>query len=85
MPSGRLGRQQRGAGLLRSSLLRSPGLQWHSPSGIGLSLVVGVISSYIFPPSGNPLLLFGGIALVAAAAIDFDALAYRQTDNWRNQ
>jgi glucose uptake protein len=37
---------------------------------------VGAISSYVLSPSGNPLLLFGGILLVAIAIV-LDALAYR--------
>jgi len=32
--------------------------------GIGLALVVGAISSYLLSPNGNPIMLFGGIALV---------------------
>jgi glucose uptake protein len=44
--------------------------------GIGLALVVGAISSYMLSPSGNPIMLFGGIALVVAAIV-FDAIAYR--------
>jgi glucose uptake protein len=49
------------------------------PVGIGLALVVGVIWSYILAPQGNPLLLFGGVALVAAAIL-VDAIAYRKRD-----
>jgi len=45
------------------------------PVGVGLALVVGSILNYIITPKGNPLLLFGGIALVCVA-IALDALAY---------
>jgi glucose uptake protein len=47
------------------------------PVGIGLALVIGSILNYIITPKGNPLLLFGGIALVCVAIV-LDALAYRK-------
>ena len=47
------------------------------PIGIGLALVIGVITTYRVDPSGNPVLLFVGVACVAAAII-LDALAYRR-------
>jgi len=47
------------------------------PVGIGLALVVGVITNYIGKPVGNALLLFIGVALVALAII-LDAMAYRK-------
>lgn len=46
------------------------------PVGVGLALIVGVISTYAVRPEGNPLLLALGVAAVAAAII-LDALAYR--------
>jgi len=47
------------------------------PVGVGLALVVGSILNYIITPKGNPLMLFGGIALVCLA-IALDAVAYRR-------
>jgi glucose uptake protein len=47
--------------------------------GIGLALVVGAVSSYLVRPAGNPLLLFGGVALVAVAIV-LDAAAYRKRE-----
>ncbi len=47
------------------------------PIGIGLALVVGVFMTYLVDPTGNRLLLFTGVACVAAAII-LDALAYRR-------
>ena len=47
------------------------------PVGIGLALVIGVITNYIGKPLGNPILLFIGVALVTLAII-FDAFAYRK-------
>jgi glucose uptake protein len=46
------------------------------PVGIGLALVIGSVLNYLITPKGNPLLLFGGVALVCVAII-LDALAYR--------
>jgi glucose uptake protein len=46
------------------------------PVGSGLGLVLGAALNYIVSPSGNPILIFGGIALVCLA-IALDALAYR--------
>lgn len=64
------------ANLLLVSAIEIAGLAVAFPVGIGLALVVGALSSYILSPNGNPLLLFGGIALVVAAIV-FDAIAYR--------
>jgi glucose uptake protein len=47
------------------------------PVGVGLALVVGSVLNYIITPKGNPLMLFGGIALVCLAIL-LDALAYRR-------
>ena len=64
------------ANLLLVAAIEIAGLAVAFPVGIGLALVVGAVSSYILSPSGNPILLFAGIALVVAAIV-FDALAYR--------
>ena len=47
------------------------------PVGIGMALVIGSVLNYLITPKGNPLLLFGGVALVCVAIV-LDALAYRQ-------
>jgi len=47
------------------------------PVGIGLALVIGSVLNYLITPKGNPLVLFGGVALVCAAIV-LDALAYRK-------
>jgi glucose uptake protein len=64
------------ANLLLVAAIDIAGLAVAFPIGIGLALVVGAVSSYILSPRGNPIVLFGGIALVVAAIV-FDALAYR--------
>jgi glucose uptake protein len=47
------------------------------PVGIGLALVIGVLVNYWSEPKGDPILLFTGVAFVAAAIV-LDALAYRR-------
>jgi glucose uptake protein len=64
------------ANLLLVAAIEIAGLAVAFPVGIGLALVIGAISSYILSPSGNALMLFGGIALVVGAIV-LDAMAYR--------
>ena len=47
------------------------------PIGVGLALVLGVITNYRANPVGDPVLLFGGVALVVAAIL-LSATAYRR-------
>ena len=47
------------------------------PVGVGLALVLGVITTYLAKPEGNPLLLFLGVASVVVAIL-VDAMAYRR-------
>jgi len=53
------------------------GLAVAFPIGVGLALVIGVITTYRVNPLGNPVVLFIGVAGVAAAII-LDALAYKK-------
>ncbi|SOE23703.1 glucose uptake protein [Spirosomataceae bacterium TFI 002] len=46
------------------------------PVGIGIALVLGVITNYMYNPEGNPLILFAGVFFVMVAII-LDALAYK--------
>jgi glucose uptake protein len=71
------------ANLLLVAAIEIAGLAVAFPVGIGLALVVGAVSSYILSPNGNPLMLFGGIALVVAAIV-FDAVAYRLRERERH-
>ncbi len=48
------------------------------PIGIGIALVLGVITNYIDNPEGNPVILFTGVLFVAVAII-LDAMAYKNT------
>lgn len=67
------------ANLLLVAAIDVAGLAVAFPVGIGLALVVGAVSSYLINPVGNPLLLFGGVALVMLAIVA-DAAAYRQRE-----
>ena len=64
------------ANLLLVAAIDVAGLAVAFPVGIGLALVIGAISNYVIRPEGNPLLLFGGVALVVVAIV-LDAAAYR--------
>lgn len=68
------------ANLLLVAAIDVAGLAVAFPVGIGLALVVGAVSSYLVSPAANPLLLFGGVALVALAII-VDAMAYRKRES----
>jgi len=67
------------ANLLLVAAIDVAGLAVAFPVGIGLALVIGAVSSYLVHPAGNPLLLFGGVALVAVAIV-LDAAAYRMRE-----
>ncbi len=64
------------ANLLLVAAIEIAGMAAAFPIAIGLALVVGAVENYVILPRGNPLLLFGGIALVASAIV-CDAIAYR--------
>lgn len=67
------------ANLLLVAAIEIAGLAVAFPIGIGLALVIGAILNYVIRPEANPLLLFGGVALVALA-IGLDAAAYRKRE-----
>ena len=67
------------ANLLLVAAIDVAGLAVAFPVGIGLALVIGAISNYVIKPVGNPLLLFGGVALVVVAIV-LDAAAYRKRE-----
>ena len=47
------------------------------PVGIGLALVIGVITNYVAAPVGDAAFLFGGVALIVVAIL-IDAIIYRR-------
>jgi glucose uptake protein len=67
------------ANLLLVAAIEIAGLAVAFPIGIGIALVLGVVLNYILAPAANPLLLFGGVALVVVAIL-IDALAYRRRE-----
>jgi glucose uptake protein len=67
------------ANLLLVAAIDVAGLAVAFPVGIGLALVVGAVSSYLFSPAANPVLLFGGVAMVVVAIV-LDAAAYRKRE-----
>ncbi|UJH67046.1 GRP family sugar transporter [Allomuricauda sp. SCSIO 65647] len=48
------------------------------PVGIGIALVLGVITNFMYSPEGNPFILFTGVLFVVGAII-LDAYAYKKT------
>lgn len=65
------------ANILLVAAIAITGMSVAFPVGIGIALVLGVIVNYISSPQGNPLLIFGGVALIALAII-FNARAYQK-------
>lgn len=55
--------------ILLSASVSIAGMAVAFPLGVGLSLVLGVIINYLGAPKGNPVILFLGVALIAAAVI----------------
>ncbi len=55
--------------ILLSASVSLAGMSVAFPLGVGIALVLGVIVNYIGKPSGDPLLLFLGVALVVIAII----------------
>lgn len=68
------------ANMLLVASIAIAGMAVAFPIGIGLALVVGVIFNYIVEPKGNPLFLFGGMALVVIAIV-IDAIAYKRRES----
>ncbi|RPI26698.1 MAG: multidrug DMT transporter permease [Acidobacteria bacterium] len=65
------------ANILLVAAIAIAGMSVAFPVGIGLALVLGVVVNYLAAPVGNPVVLFLGVGLVAAAIV-LDAAAYRK-------
>jgi len=63
------------ANILLVAAIDIAGMAVAFPVGIGLALVIGVITNYIATPLGNPVVLFIGVAFITLAII-IDAMAY---------
>jgi glucose uptake protein len=65
------------ANILLVAAIAIAGMSVAFPVGIGLALVLGVLINYVADREGDPILLFAGVALIAAAIV-LDAMAYRK-------
>ena len=63
------------ANILLVAAIGITGMSVAFPVGIGLALVLGVLVTYMDQPTGNPLLLFSGVALITLAIL-LNAVAY---------
>lgn len=64
------------ANILLAAAISIAGMSVAFPVGIGLAMVLGVLINYIADAKGNPILLFGGVA-IAVVAILCNAFAYK--------
>ena len=64
------------ANILLAAAISIAGMSVAFPVGIGLALVLGVVINYMGAPQGDPLMLFGGVALIVAAIL-CNATAYK--------
>ena len=55
--------------ILLSASVSLAGMSVAFPLGVGLALVLGVIINYTGAPTGNPVLLFVGVALIVVAIV----------------
>ncbi len=72
------------ANMLLIGAIAVAGMSVAFPIGIGLALIIGVGLNYIIRPSGDPLMLFGGCAIIIAAIL-VCATAYRLISNVRHE
>lgn len=72
------------ANMLLMAAIAVAGMAVAFPVGIGLALIIGVVSNYLIKPAGNPTLIFGGCALIIAAII-VCAMAYQFISNTRHE
>ncbi len=71
------------ANLLLVAAIDIAGMAVAFPIAIGLALVLGVVDNYIKQPIGDPLFIFGGVALVTIAII-LNAISYKKLQSSRN-
>lgn len=65
------------ANILLVSAIALAGMSVAFPLGIGIALILGVLVNYSDNPQGQPVLLFGGVLLIAVAIV-LNARAYKQ-------
>jgi glucose uptake protein len=61
--------------ILLTAAIEVAGMAVAFPTGVGLSIIIGVVLSYIVTPKNDPVLLFGGVTLLLVAIV-LDARAY---------
>jgi len=71
------------ANILLVAAIDIAGMAVAFPVGIGLALVIGVITNYMAVPLGDPVLLFTGVGFVTIAII-IDAIAYGRLPSLSN-
>lgn len=62
--------------ILLTAAIEVAGMAVAFPAGVGLSIIIGVLLSYLITPKNDPVLLFGGVVLLLGAIL-LDARAYR--------
>jgi glucose uptake protein len=65
------------ANILLVTAINIAGMAVAFPVGIGLALVIGVITNYLAAPVGDAVFLFAGVALIVVAIL-IDAVIYRR-------
>ena len=65
------------ANILLVAAIDMAGMAVAFPVGIGLALVIGVVTTYLADKEGDPFILFAGVLCVAIAIV-LDAIAYRR-------
>ncbi len=65
--------------ILLSAAIALAGMAVAFPVGIGLALSLGVVVNYNVADKGDPVFLFGGVAMVATAII-LNAIAYKKAN-----
>lgn len=72
------------ANILLSAAIAIAGMSVAFPLAIGLALVAGVLINYSAAQKGDPMLLFGGVALIVVAIL-LNALAYKRKSSGEQQ
>ncbi len=65
------------ANILLIAAISIAGMSVAFPVGIGIALIWGVLDNYLKVPSGNPILIFSGVALIAVGIV-VNAIAYKK-------
>jgi len=65
------------ANILLIAAISIAGMSVAFPVGIGIALIWGVLDNYLKVPSGNPTLIFAGVALIAVGIV-VNAIAYKK-------